>query len=199
MIPILAALIPYGYRYILPEHDLTFELVGPISVKGTKSLSIKIANRGETVEKNVKVWLKSEPSFLHLESVLAGEKKPKDPLSYITVDTAAAVSTTKENDSFVIAVGDIRPNETLELSISSSAILVLWSSDAYGISIKSEEHLGRLLGPSDFEKFVYPFGFWMFVLLMVLILIAGIYQEYLMDPKKREEWLLKEIDKLTKK
>jgi len=34
---------------------------------------------------------------------------------------------------------------------------------------------------------------------MVLFLFAGLYQEYLMDPKKREAWLLKEIDKLSKK
>lgn len=198
LIPILAALIPYGYRYLSPEHDLVFELVGPISVKGTSSLSIKTTNRGEKVEKNVKVWLKTEPSFLQLESILAKEK-PKDPLSYITIDTAAAVTTTKENDSFVISLGDIRPKETVELSISSSAISVWRVRDAHGISIKSEEHLARLSGLSDFETFVYPFGFWMFVLLMVLILFAGLYQEYLMDPKKREAWLLKEIDKLSKK
>jgi hypothetical protein len=56
-----------------------------------------------------------------------------------------------------------------------------------------------LLKPSEFEEFLYPAGFWMFVLLMILILAAGIYQQYLMDPKKREEMLLKEIDKLGKK
>lgn len=198
LIPIIAAIIPYGYKYFSPEHDLIFELVGPISVKGTKSVSIKVTNRGEKVEKDVKIWIKSEPSFLQLESVLSKEK-PKDPLSYITIDTAASVSTKQENDSFVISVGDIRPKETIELSIASSAISVWQMRDAYGISIKSEEHLARLLGPSDFEAFFYPFGFWMFIILMVLILFAGLYQEYLMDPKKREEWLLKEIDKLSKK
>lgn len=198
LIPIIAAIIPYGYKYLSPEHDLVFELVGPISVKGTKSVSIKVSNRGEKVEKDVKVWLKTEPSFLQLETVLSKEK-PKDPLSYLTIDTTAPATAKKENDSFVISVGDIRPKETIELSIASGAISLWRVRDAYGISVKSEEHLARLSGPSDFETVAYPFGFWMFIILMVLLLFAGLYQEYLMDPKKREEWLLKEIDKLSKK
>ena len=30
LIPIVAAIISYGYKYLSSEHDLVFELVGPI-------------------------------------------------------------------------------------------------------------------------------------------------------------------------
>lgn len=199
LIPIVAALIPYGYKYLSPEHDLVYELVGPITVKGNKALNIKITNRGEKSEKNVRVWLKVAQPFIDFDSIIKHEK-PKDPLSYITIDTSASFKAAHENDNFVISLGDIRPEETIELSISSSTLSIWGSIGVHeGLAIKSEEHLARLDGPSEFEVIAYPFGFWMFVLLMVLILLAGIYQEYLMDPKKREEWLLREIDKLSGK
>ena len=62
--------------------------------------------------------------------------------------------------------------------------------------MKSDEHVASFKGQSIIDEVLYPFGFWMFVILMVLLLILAFYQEYLMDPKVREKMILKEIDKL---
>jgi hypothetical protein len=97
-----------------------------------------------------------------------------------------------------MTVGDIRPGEQVEVSLLSEAVRVFRIlTDAYGLSIKSDEHIARLQKPSELEQFLYPVGFWMFVILMIVLLVAGIYGA-LMDPKKREEMLLSEIDKLGK-
>lgn len=196
LIPIVAALIPFGYRRLVPEHDLVYELTGPISVKGTEALSLTIRNQGERLEKNVRIWARADSTFLALDSLRRG--KPRNPLDFVAVDSPATVRVAKEQDYYVLIVGDIRPGEHVEVSFLSEAISVYRVlTDVYGLSIKSDEHVARLLKPSELERFFYPIGFWMFVILMVLILGAGIYQAS-MDPKKREEMLLSEIDKLGK-
>lgn len=198
LIPIVAAVIPFTYKSFWPEHDLVYEIVGPISVKGTKAFSLKIKNQGEKLEKNVKVWVKAEPLFFFkLKDAKSGATETTPDA--VKVESTASVNVSKDRDHYVIAVGDLRPRELIELSVLSEAISLLRLSDVQGISIKSDEHLARLLKPSEFEQFLYPAGFWMFVLLMIFIFVAGIYQQYLMDPKKREEMLLKEIDKLGKR
>lgn len=202
LIPIVAALIPYAYRYIFPEQDLSYELIGPVTVKKTQSISVKIKNKGEKVEKNLEIWLKTNPSYFVLEELFEKKENHKvDPLAHIQIDSANNFSVTKKNDFYIVNLGDIRPNEEISVSVLSDALQVYRYDDreAQGFSIKSEESLGRLERTSDLEGYVYPFGFWMFVILMLLILIAGIHQEYLMDPKKREAWLLKEIDKISKR
>jgi hypothetical protein len=194
LIPILAALIPYGMKYAIPEHRLDYTLSGPLSVKGTKIISLKIKNGGEKLEKNVRVSLHLNYAY----SISVDSKKKTEEL--VKVDTQVPFTLEREKDWIVIALGDIRAKDSLDLSVLSDYIDVTLYSYAgpSGITIKSEENVAQLDTPSEFLAFMYPFGFWMFVLLMVLIFIAGIYQQHFMDPKKREELILKEIDKLKK-
>ncbi len=192
LIPILAAIIPLGMKYISPEHKLDYTITGPISVKGIKSLSVKIQNGGERLEKNVRLMLKG--------SYLWQLDEKKNTTSMVTVDTQAAAKIEREGDWIVISLGDLRPMESIEISAMSEYIDVTLfrTSEPSGISIKSDENLAQYNGTSELSEFIYPFGFWMFVIFMVLLFIAAIYQEHFMDPKKREKMILKEIDKLPK-
>lgn len=188
LIPIVAALIPYVYRQVIPEHDLTYKVIGPISVKGTTALSVEISNEGEHLERNVKVWL---PTFLTYQETKPGAQE-------LTVDAEVPVNINTENGKFVLLVGDIRPNEKTTISVSSDRISVYGSMPANGVSVKSDENVGTPIRPSELEQFFYPVGFWAFIVLMIFILVMGVYQQYFMDPKTREALVLKEIDKLEK-
>lgn len=192
LIPIVAALIPFGIKYVLPEHHLEYSIAGPISVKGNKALQIKIQNGGEKLEKNVRISLKV--------SYLWRLEDKKDPTKALTVDTQANHTVKKEGDWLVVQLGDLRPGEVVDVGLLSEIIdITLYSTiEPSGIAVKSDEHLAQLKRTSELEAFMYQAGFWMFALLMVLLLAAGIYQQYFMDPKKREEMILKEIDKLPK-
>jgi hypothetical protein len=106
LIPITAAVIPYVYKRVWPEHDLVYEIVGPISVKGTKVFALKVKNQGERVKKNVKVWIKSEPLyFFKLKDPKAGVSE--NPTDAVRVETAAPVSVSKERDFYVLSLGNL--------------------------------------------------------------------------------------------
>lgn len=184
LIPILAAIIPFGMKYISPAHRLEYMIVGPISVK--------IQNGGERLEKNVRLSLKI--------SYLWRLDAKRDTDSIVTVDAQAPAKIEKEGDWMVISLGDLRPKESTEVSAMSDQIdvSIYGTTEPSGISVKSDENLAQYNGSSELAEFIYPFGFWMFVILMVLIFIVAIYQEHFMDPKKREEMILKAIDKLPK-
>jgi len=124
----------------------------------------------------------------------------KDIDSLITVDTQAPAKTSKEGDWIVVSLADLRPNESIDVSVMSEFIdlTIFRDTEPSGISVKSEENLAQYTGPSEITDIIYRFGFWMFIILMVLIFIAAIYQQHFMDPRRREEMILKEIDKLPK-
>ena len=124
----------------------------------------------------------------------------KDIDSVITVDTQAPAKTSMEGDWIVVSLADLRPNESINVSVMSEFIdITMFGGDEpSGISVKSEENLAQYTGSSEIMGVIYQFGFWMFIILMIVIFIVAIYQQHFMDPKKREEMILNEIDKLSK-
>lgn len=199
LIPIIAALIPFGLSYFSPEYRLEFQLVGPISAKGTQALQLVVGNNGGKVEKNVTVWLKSYPGLELPDSLRPKGEKKKEPSDLLAVDSKVNVTVRKEGDYYVLSLGDIRPKEEVSIGVVAREVTLAitgWRDTVSGLEVKSDEHIGGFKGKSVFDEVLYPFGFWMFVILMVLILVLAFYQEYFMDSKTREKMILKEIDKL---
>lgn len=201
LIPIVAVLIPIAINHVLPEHKLEYSVVGPISAKGTQALSITITNHGGKLAKGVKIWLHHYP-ISELPDVLRakGEKK-KDPVDFLAVESKTNLSVSKDRDYYVLTVGDLRPKEQVDIAIIARDVTLAlhrFSDSASGIDVKSDEQVASFKGRSFFEEFLYPAGFWMFVILMIFLLILSFYQEYFMDPKTREKLILKEIDKLKR-
>jgi hypothetical protein len=173
LVPIVAALIPYALNYVQPESGLTYNLVGPVSVNGVHAINLSIRNEGKKLEKNVRVWLKERTRYIE-------EGKQKKPEQLLKIETTVPYKIGKEADNFVISLGDLRPDEKIELSILSEVVfIVAYGKHVNGVSIKSDEHLATIDAPSDLEKIFYPIGFWGFIVLMVLIFVIGIYQEHM--------------------
>jgi len=195
LIPIVAALIPVAFEYLMPEHKLEYELLGPIEVKRNTALRVEIRNKGEKVEKNLRVWIRADP-LPEILSKLGGEKNIPPP---IQVSSPTKHSISREGDYHVIAFGDIRPNEKVTASILLRGSYYL-GSRADMLSIKSDDRIAEDAKPDEpsFLEFIYPFGFWMFVIFMILMGAYAIYFEYLMDPKKKEKYILDQIDKLRR-
>ena len=200
LIPILAAVIPFAISKFAPDQELKFSLVGPITVKRVEAVEVTVKNNGSKPARAVQIWLKSSPEFVLPEILSKGERK-KDPLERIEVAAKAPVKLKLSGDYYVIDVGDLRAKESIGIGVvSREGGLSIYGSKSHvnGIEVKSDENVASYDGDSIFEDFLYPFGFWMFVALMVLILVAALHQEYFMDPKTREKMILKEIEKLER-
>lgn len=199
LIPIVAAIIPFALGRLSPEHKLEFSLVGPISAKDVQAAEIAIVNNGGKLEKGVKIWIKAFPVFELPDSLRPKGDKKKNPVDLLTVESKSNIAVTKEGEYYIIAVGDIRPKEQVAVSVAAREVKLAihrFSDSASGIEVKSDEHIASFRGQSFFEEFLYPFGFWMFIILMVLMLIISLYQEFFMSSKMREKLILKEMEKL---
>lgn len=195
LIPILAALIPYGIKKIIPEHRLEYEITGPIVVDKVSMLAVKLKNSGEKTERNVQVFLKP-----NVFPILFNQKQDIS-IPDITVDPKDKYKIIKNSENQIIKLGDIRPNEEITASILLKGTLFFFSSSLNGqeyFSIKSEDHVAKAKGKNEFLDFIYPFGFWIFVILMVFGGTYSIYYEYFMDPVTKEKMILSQIDKLKK-
>ena len=190
-IPIIAALIPYGYKLIQPDYNLVYDISDIVRVDGKTALQLSVLNQGNMVESNVTISIKKSSLF---KFDLPSEEK------VFLVETESNIKTEEKDKAFVITIGDLRAKEKVDLSILVDALVFRRYNDVVDeVAVKSKEHLGEQSLPSDFEEHVYPFGFWMFIILMALIFIAGIHQEYIMDPKEREKKLWEELEKIQKK
>lgn len=201
LIPILAALIPFVLPRLSPDQELVFEVVGPIAVNRLEALELTITNTGSKSTKGVKVFIKSFPAIRLLDSLVPGGSKKDEPTGRIEVSSKIPVKVQMSGEYFVLDVGDLRPKEKLSIALAAreKAIAVYGSGKHLtGIEVKSDDLVGTPATPSEWQQFWYPFGFWMFIAMMLLILGMGLYQQYLMDPKTREKMILKEIDKLPK-
>ena len=105
LIPIIAALIPYGFKFLFPEHDLNYSIINKARVENFKIVQIQIENNGEKLERHIEVILKKD-IFLTLP-----EENKLSPLITTKPDTLYEVSETL--DSYVINLGNLRPNEKL--------------------------------------------------------------------------------------
>lgn len=191
LIPIIAALIPFGYKIYFPEYDLNFSLVNKANVKTFKVLQLQIANNGEKLEKQVEVIIKKDVFAQFSESL---DRLP--PLVDISPETKYKLS--ENNNSYILNIGNMRPGEKINLSVLSENISMYEYGEPSIISVRSEENTARLNSSSDLLEDIYPFTFWSFVLLITFGVVGGIYQEYFEGKEKREARLLKEIDKIKK-
>ena len=195
LIPILAAVIPYGIKRFSPEHRLEYEITGPVVVDKVSMFAIKLRNSGEKSERNVQVTLRP-----NVFPVLFNQKQDIS-VPDITVDPKNKYKITTNGEYQIINLGDIRPDEDITVSILLRGSLFFFPTSVGGqdyFSIKSEDHVARAKGKNEFLEFIYPVGFWIFVILMVFGGVYSIYYEYFMDAVTKEKMILSQIDKLKK-
>jgi hypothetical protein len=193
LIPIFAALIPLGIKYFLPEHRLEYEVTGPIVINDISAMGITIFNKGEKTEKNVKIWI----DIMKFPKI----NKEKTNLKDFIVDSKAKYSVSIDKNYYIISIGDLRPNEKTKLSLMIHGFFRFYDLNFAGenFSIKSDDSLAQNSAPSDEIMFLYQFGFWMFVLLMLFWGIGAIYFEFIMHPKKKEKYFIDQLEKVRKK
>lgn len=190
LIPILVALIPYGHRYLFPEHDLNYSILSETKVKDFSAISIQLQNDGEKSEKNIEVSIKKNNYLFSLEN------KENSEL-IIDIEPEIPYKLTEDTKAYLITLANMRRGEKVTISVLSKSFTVR-SYEKDVVQVRTEDNFARLNEPSEFLQMAYPFTFWMFIILMVLAIVLGVYQDYFENPKNREERLLKEIDKLKK-
>lgn len=190
LIPLLAALIPYGYKYLFPEYNLTFTLDNQVQVQNFNALQITVANNGEKLEKNVEVILKKNG----LE-IFSKDKAELKPLVNVLPDKDYKFE--EGSSSYILNFGNLRPREKFSVSILGEGIAAPRFYEQ-SVSVRSEDNIAKMDKPSEFLQIAYPVTFWSFLLILAFGVIGGIYQDYFESKEKREARLLKEIDKLKK-
>jgi hypothetical protein len=180
MIPLLALALPHVIEFISPKAALVYQAVGPIQIDGTKVFSLIVRNDGKAVEKNVEMWL---PTKL---------EKSKSKLT-----SSIPVTTRDDGKTTVVSLGDLRPSEKVEVSVLvEDTYFFLSEYNMKGLRIVSTDQLAAWGGRSDEWDFIYRAGFWAFLLILLLAIVLGIYQEHFMSRATREKMILKEMDKL---
>ena len=170
---------------------LEYKFNGPIQVGETIVFELVVKNSSSKLEENVEVWL----PYL--------TEKPR-------LDAPIPVQLTDTSDQIIVKIGKLRPGEALKLGVLSTD-RYSYISDYHleRLRITSNTSIAQYAGSSFFEKtstlneetsfldeFVYPTGFWAFVILLIFLAGAGMYIEYFEPRKAKEERLLKELDKL---
>jgi hypothetical protein len=183
LIPIFSALIPVAIDYSKASGGLTYKVMGPVSVQSTYAFSLTISNNGRVVEKNVEIWF---PDIL--------------PEKTTTYESTIPVEFKRQGKKILFSVGDLRPNESVTISVlTSNQFLALLENKFQilrGVRVVSSDHVAESDGPSDEMEFIYRAGFWAFILIFFVALVWAIYVEHFMDRKKKEAMILKEIEKL---
>jgi hypothetical protein len=180
MIPLLAMALPYVIEFLSPKGALIYEAKGPIQIEGTKVFSLAVRNEGKSVEKSVEIWL---PTKL---------ERSKSKLA-----SSIPITTRDDGKTTVLGLGDLRPGEKVEVSILvEDTYFFLSDHSMKGLRIVSTEHLATWSGRSEEWDFIYRAGFWAFLIIMLLAIVLGIYQEHFMSRGAREKLILKEMDKL---
>ena len=180
LIPLVAAAIPYIIEFISPKSSLVFESVGPVVVEDTKGFSLSVRNEGKTVERNIEVWLPSklEKGNHKLES--------SQPLTLKEVDKAT-----------VLVLGDIRPSEKVDVSLLvQDRLFFVYEHRLKDLRIVSSDSKAIWGGRSDEAWFIYRTGFYAALLILLLAIVAGLYQEHFMSRAMREKMILREMGKL---
>jgi len=193
LIPIFAGLIPFALKYFLPEHHLEYEITGPIVVKDRSMMSIAIVNKGEKTEKNVIISI----DVMRFPKII----KEKAVLNDFIIDSKSKYSVSTEGNHYIISIGDLRPREKVKLSVMLYGVIHYYGSSLIDedLSIKSDDNVAQNSTPSEELLFFYQFGFWMFILLMVIMGIGSIYFEFIMHPKKKEKYFVDQLEKVRKK
>jgi hypothetical protein len=193
LIPIVAASIPYALKYIFPEHRLEYEMTGPIIVDRLSTIGIIVCNKGEKTEKNINIWIDT----MKLPKISKGNENLKD----IIIDSKSKYSVSTDGNYYIISIGDLRPNEKVKLSMLLYGFFKFYDSSFPGenFSIKSNDSLAQNSPPSEEKMVFYQFGFWMFILFMIIMGVAAIYTELIMHPKKKEKYLINQLEKVRKK
>jgi len=190
LIPIVAALIPYGVSWLFPKNGLSYTVSEPISIKGNDIFKIVIKNDGDELENNIVINIKRNPKYKPPDS------KAKRKSIIVESDTETIIE--EKRSEYIIKAGNIRPKDKISLVVFSKFSWIISYSIDRDVKVKSDQHLGKF--DSNFLKNeIYPITFWIFILLMILIFLGGLYQEYIMDPRKREKLLWEELEKIDRK
>ncbi|GHA70784.1 hypothetical protein GCM10009007_09530 [Formosimonas limnophila] len=185
VVVILAALIPYLIKTVFPDRDLQYKVVGYVQVKELDAISIKIKNNGSNLEKNVQVSFKTIST------------KASDIIFYVDSSVGCNIL----QDQSMVVFERIRPGEEVSLSVVADKLQLAQYSDGsvFGVEIKSEDNIASFKAErTEFEKYAYPFGFWAFVLILLILLFFLIYESFFMSPEDKEKMVLQQIDKLPK-
>jgi len=180
IIPLVAAGVPFFIEFFSPKSSLVFEAVGPLQVDNTKTFSIFIRNEGKAAERNVEIWL---PGTLE-----KGKYK---------IGSSQSVTPRIEGKSTVLALGDLRPSEKIEITVMvEDPLFFIWDHRLKDLRIISTDNKATWGGKSDEAWFIYRTGFWAFLVLLAVGIVAGLYQEHFMSRAAREKMILKEMEKL---
>ncbi len=182
IIPLLAIAMPYTYivDYIKPETGLTYQYIGPVEINDQKAFEISVTNTGKNVESNVEIWLPSNFSSKEAE-----------------IESDLNFELRREQKHTVVSIGNLRAKEEISVSfLVKKQLFFLHDSEMQKLKIRSTDHIAAYAGITDGWLFLYQAGFWGAILLFVVMIGIGIYQEHFMNPKMREKLILKELDKL---
>jgi hypothetical protein len=202
LIPLIAASIPWLLEHFSPKDSLTYTYNGPIKTKQSIALSITVINQGSETQENIEVWIP-----LHIMSSINTKKNgdgtieiiKKKPDIFLETSLPSKLSEQRENKYFV-EFESLRPNETVNITIFVNAdSILLFESELKKMRVVSRNSIAVSEQTNEMTYELYKAGSFILIFLIIIGFIWSIYYEYFMPFEKKEKYLLKQIDELTKR
>jgi hypothetical protein len=202
LIPLIAASTPWLLEHFLSNDSLTYTYNGPIKTKKSIALSITVVNQGSKTQENIEVWIPLQiMSAVNTNINKDGriEIVEKKPDVFLETSLPFKLSEQRKNKYF-IEFESLRPNESVDITIFVSAdTIFLYESELKKMRIVSRSSIAVSEQKDQMSFELYRAGSLVLVFLIIIGFIWGIYYEYFMPFEKKEKYLLKQIDELTKK
>lgn len=199
LLTISAALIPYAIKYVSPDYRFEYDVFGPIVAAHNTVLRFNISNNGEKIEQDVRVFLKFDAVRANQDK---NEKNPYAGIPILQVSSTSKADIREEGDGYIIAFGDLRSKDKISASVILRGDFPYIASKYIHdqLQVKSKDRVAENIskGNDEFIDFMYPFGFWLFAVFFVVMMVYSIYYEYFMNPEKKEKLILDAINKLKK-
>jgi hypothetical protein len=165
--------------------------MGPVTIDGKYAFSVEVTNGGSAPQNDVELWIPFDSTSTGVESL----DKSRD----FRIEASLPIETRESQDGKfkIVHLSSLAPEESVKISVLMGGHGIYLTEHALvDLRVVSKETAGTLSGPSEEAVLLYKLGSFLLLTLLALVGIWGIYYTYFMDPKKKEEMILQEIDKL---
>ncbi len=199
MVPLVAAAMPWLIETIVPSKELLFTFQGPIESSEAIALSIVVQNNGKELEEDIEVWIPmSTISRLEVITTTSGQVKTKDVEPTVAIDTDVPNTIEiKDSNTRIVRIKSLRSHESARITVfvyGGKAIISKY--DLENMRVVSKQTVGLFDGQNELKEYMYKVGTWLFAAFFLIGFAWSVYYEWLMPKHKKEEYLMKQIEKL---
>jgi len=201
-IPVLIVFLTWFLDQKETKYELEYSYEGPIATAIGSSYSITITNSGKQIQEDIEVWLPTHlmtPDAREIEVTIDSTVYKLKDISLIEFEESQVKpEQTIENDYKVLRFKSLRPFESVTFSVLNlgNSTLIHSKYSLETLRIVSKHSVAKVIKNEDEFGNLYKALAYIFIVLLVLFFVSGIYFDFFYPKDKKIRYYEKEIDKL---